>query len=131
MEELAGRIKRVRKKEVKLLERVIERKGMIFKALNFDKLRNLSEGIFWGYIRKEGIFLLALVKNAVDSKTEVEKINQMLKTENNLELAYLTLSGMLWLVPVVGTLLFLVSSSLLTWLNTYSKNYKNLEKMLR
>jgi len=131
MEELAHKITKVRRREVKLLERITNQKSALTKFLSLNYLRNSSEWIFKGYIEKEALLLLALVKNALESKGEVDKINILLGEEKKKELAYLAISGLVWLVPLIGTLLSLLSTSLLTWLNSYTKNYKRLERILK
>jgi len=131
MEELAKSIDKVRKKEIKILSKILGEPGFIAKSFSFNLFRNSLERVFSVYIRREGLLLLALVKNALESKEEISRINRLLNTEKKKDKVYLALSGATWMVPVAGTLLFLLSDALLKWLNSYSGNYQELERLLK
>ncbi len=123
-------IRFIRKKEILLLAKVVKQEGLFGRLLMNDFIRGLSELLLKRYVKLEVHYANVVIKIAESSQHEAEQIHQLVRWEERKGYAYLLISGSFWLIPVVGTLLFILSSMILGLLNEFSPNYQKLVKKL-
>lgn len=130
MEKRIEKVKKIRRTEVKMLSALIKKKGFGARIFSYDFLRNFSEKLLKRKIKTEILLIMIVIEISRRCDAEVQEIKKLLEAEKMKERTYLAISSSLFLAPAVGTLLFLLSSSTLTWLNELTPNYKKLLELL-
>jgi hypothetical protein len=77
-------------------------------------------------IRKEFNQIKIILALAVENKEKVNELRQVLKKEKKKQIAYTAVGGTMFLVPLAGTALLLLSKAVFNWLNEITPNYKKL-----
>mgnify|MGYP001576619389 CR=1 FL=1 len=121
----------LRKKEGSILGKLGRKHGVFGRIFSLNLSRNLLEKIFRVYIKKEVRIAQEIIALFASSHKTLQKLQVILQRELRKEKAQLIVSTSLFMVPVVGTVLFVVSSLTLTWANEFTANYRQLLILLK
>jgi len=120
----------IRENEISLLRKIVKQEGIFGKLLVNDFLRNLTELVLKRYVHLEVNYAQVVIKVAESNVHEAEELHRLISWEERKRYAYLLISGFFWLIPFLGTLLFILSSIVLNIFNELTPNYKRLMKKL-
>ncbi len=130
IEERFHKIKKLRSKQIKLLNRMSSHKRFYTRMFSFNLLRSLNEFLLARRINNEYIIMRSIIFISIRNKEKIESIQKMVIKEEGRRKIYTTVSTALWFFPLGGNTLRILSSTIFSWLNESSKNYKKLLESL-
>ena len=126
LESFLKKLRHEREKQVKAaLSLIASGSGKTF-TLDWLNKRRLASSLL-----KENDIKLLIVGIYQKDQENIELIRKHLDAENKKFGAVAVLSSALWMVPFLGTVLFIGILSAYSWANKYSENYKRLIKLAK
>ncbi len=130
MEKKIEKIKKLRQKEVRYIQ-ILRGKNILSWGVRLKYIRSGMERLLQRTLGSEIMFMLLVVNLAQKGEEELRHLQEVIQNEEKKETLKMAVSGTLFLIPAVGTALYFLSDSLITWLNKFTPNYRRLQKLLK